>query len=260
MTGLGRYARVLRLFDEAKSEWTVQEIAAALDVPASTVYRSVRELLAEGLLEQAAEAQYRLGAAFVEFDRLVRATDPLYRIGTALLREVALQARLPCVAVLARLYGDEVMCVADATSPEGLVRTSYERGRPQPLTRGATSKVILAQVPTRRLTRLLAAPQASAPASQAQDPAALRAELAAIRRRGYCVTHGEVDRGVVGIAAPVSIPERALAASLSLVVAAASLDDAEERRLVPLIVSSASLLTEQLNKDGSRPSTAREAP
>jgi DNA-binding IclR family transcriptional regulator len=259
MSGLGRYARVLRLFNEEQSEWTVQEIAAALDVPASTVYRGVRELLAEGMLEPAAEAQYRLGAAFVAFDRLVRATDPLYRLGTALLREVALQARLPCVAVLARLYGDEVMCVADAAGPEGRVRTSYERGRPQPLTRGATSKTILAQLPKRRLTRLLAVPAASTGAG-AQDEADLRSELATIRRRGYCVTRGEVDPGAAGLAAPVSIPGRALMASLSLVVSAASLDDSEERRLMPLIVSSASLLTEQLSKASPRADVTREAP
>src|SRR5579863_2280178 len=113
MSGLSRYVSVLRLFSEERSEWTVLEIAAALDVPASTVYRTVREMVAAEFLEPAAEARYRLGACFIEFDRLVRVTDPLYSVGTALLRDVALQARVPCVAVLARLYDDTVMCVAD---------------------------------------------------------------------------------------------------------------------------------------------------
>ena len=52
------------------------------------------------------------------------------------------------------------MCVADTVPTDARVKTSYERGRPRPLTRGATSKVILAQLPTRRLTSLLGAHEA----------------------------------------------------------------------------------------------------
>lgn len=250
MSGLSRYAEVLRLFDETKNDWTVLEISGAVDVPASTVYRTVRDLVAEHFLEPATDGRYRLGSAFVAFDRLIRLTDPIVRVGSDLLRDVAIQARVPCVGVLARLYDDTVMCIADAAPPESSVRTSYERGRPRPLTRGATSKMILAQLPTRRLNKLLATEVEGDDHPHAPTPAQLRDELAAIRKRGYCVTRGEVDKGLVGIAAPVSVPEWALTASLSLVVEAASLDDATERRLVLLVVSTASLLMEDLSRVG----------
>lgn len=129
MSGLSRYVKVLRLFGDTKSNWTVPEISIALNIPASTVYRTIRELVAESLLEPAADAHYRLGAAFVEFDRLVRVTDPLYQAGTVLLKELAAQARIPCVAVLARLYGETVMCVADAASAD---RTNTHELRARP--------------------------------------------------------------------------------------------------------------------------------
>jgi len=246
MSGLTRYTQILRLFGETRSEWTVQDISTALGVPASTIYRIVRELVSENLLEPSTEAHYRLGSAFVEFDRLVRLTDPFYQAGTSLLRDVALQARIPCTAILARLYRETVMCVADAAGPGGAVPTSYERGRPMPLTSGATSKVILAQLPARRLSKLLDTAEAPGRHPFAQSEKELREEHAAIRRRGYCVARGEVDKGLAGLAAPVSLPEHALLASLSLVVDAATLDSATERRLVLLIVSSASLLSEAL--------------
>jgi DNA-binding IclR family transcriptional regulator len=79
--------------------------------------------------------------------------------------------------------------------------------------------------------------------------AEFREELAAIRRRGYSITRGEVDRGLVGLAVPVPVPSEALIASLSLVVKATDLDEAIERRLVLLLVSSASLLVESLRAD-----------
>lgn len=245
MSGFRRYADVIRLFDEVQSTWTVPSISTRLGIPASTIYRTVRELVAEGFLEPAHEGQYRLGAAFIAYDRVIRVTDPIVRIGGAMLRDISAQARVPNVAVLARLYGNQVMCVADATAGEA-VQTSYERGRPRPLLRGATSKVILAQLQSRRLTRILESE--AEPHPHAARPDELRDELGAIRRRGFCVTRGEVDRGMIGIAAPVSVPERALMASLSLVVEAAAVDEATERRLILLVVSTASLLTEELRR------------
>lgn len=241
MSGLSRFLSVLRCFTEAKANWTVPELAEAIAVPASTVYRTVRELVAQGFLEPATEAHYRLGSAFIEFDRMIRLTDPLVKVGSPLLRDLVAEVRHPCVAVLARLYGDRVICAADERFDGAELPTSYERGRPMPLTRGATSKTILSQLPGRRLKKLLADADADAPAK-------LGGELAAIRKRGHCITRGEVDKGLVGIAVPVSNAELAISASLSLVVADATLDERLERRLVLLLVSAADLLSQALRK------------
>jgi DNA-binding IclR family transcriptional regulator len=249
MSGLDRYVAVLRLYGVEKSTWTVQEMADALGIPASTVYRTIRDLVAAGFLEPATEAHYRLGAAFVEFDRLIRLTDPLVRRGQSLLRDVATQARIPCVAILARLYGDTVMCVADDAGAAGAVRTSYERGLPMPLTRGATSKTILAQLPVRRLRRLLANDRGT-DTSLAPPAEGLREQLGAIRKQGFCITRGEIDPGLVGLAAPVSVPELDILASLSVVAGASDLDDSHERRILLLLVSSATLLVEDLRRTG----------
>ena len=260
MGGLKRYLSVLRLFEEGWNEWTVPEIALALKEPGSTIYRTVREMVAQDFLEAAADYHYRLGAFFIEFDRRLRVTDPLYALGTTMLHDVAAQARLPCVAVLARLYGDTVMCIADFEVAAVGLHTSYERGRPRPLTYGATSKAILAQLPSRRLTKLLAQDQ-SLLSKEAfpQNETRFREELNAIRKRGYSVTRGEVDKGLVGIAAPVSVPERALLASLSLVVSASALDASIERRLLLLVVSSASLLAEELSLQNRHDDDVRTA-
>ena len=240
MSGIDRYINVLDLFTTEKSMWTAQEVASALNVPTSTTYRTMRELARVNMLEPAMEGYYRLGSVFIEFDRRTRLTDPLVLLGMPMLTDIAHHANIPCVAVLARLYGDTVMCIADTRSAGSAVQTSYERGRPRPLMRGATSKVILAQLTTRRLNKLLATADSS--------DAAFRSELALIRKNGYCVARGEVDEGRVGIAVPISIPEQALIASLSLVIDAASSNESIERRLVLLLVSSTALLKEQLTQ------------
>lgn len=250
MAGLQRYMAVLRLFGEAEGTWSVSDMADALAVPQSTVYRTVRDLLVAGLLETTADSRYRLGPAFIEFDRLTRLTDPLLREGAQVLEETVAQTRIPCVGLLSRLYDEQVMCIADRASPDAPFRPSYERGRPMPLTQGATSKVILARLPTRRLTKVLAG-------GGLQADEKLRAELGAIRRQGFCVGRGEIDRGLAGLAAPIVCEEAGLVASLSLVVQSERLDEAEERRLVLLLVSAAALIEGALRR---RESGAAAAP
>jgi DNA-binding IclR family transcriptional regulator len=243
MAGFDRYINVLNLFSLDKSMWTVPEVSAALKVPTSTTYRTMRELMRARMLEVAMDGHYRLGPAFIEFDRRTRLTDPLVQSATPMLIDIVNHAVVPCSAILARLYGNTVMCVADAKSPGSAVETSYERGRPMPLMRGATSKVILAQVPARRLNKLFAeAVPADFPRARVAE---FRNELASIRKSGYSIVRGEVDSGRMGIAVPISIPEQALVASLSLVIDAAHSNEMVERRLVLLLVSSAALLKEQ---------------
>ena len=244
MSAIDRYMDVLHLFTETKSMWTVHEVSLELEVPLSTVYRTMRDLMRASMLESAVEGHYRLGPLFIEFDRRTRLTDPLVQIATPMLAEIAMHAQIPCVAVLARLYGHTVMSVADATGPAGPVQTSYERGRPMPLTRGATSKTILAQLSGRRLDKLLASGDVAERAALS-DPE-FRRQLVWIRKNGYSIARGEVDAGRVGVAVPLSIPEQGLVASLSLVLDVESSSEAIERRLVLLLVSSVGLLNEQL--------------
>src|SRR5271170_7115590 len=58
MSGIDRYIHVLDLFTTEKSMWTVQEVAAALNVPTSTTYRTMRELARVSMLEPATEGSH----------------------------------------------------------------------------------------------------------------------------------------------------------------------------------------------------------
>ena len=249
MAGIDRYMNVLHLFTTEKSQWTVPEVSAALAVPTSTTYRTMRELMRVNLLSMGGDGLYRLGPAFIEFDRRTRLTDPLTSKAAPLLVDIVHHAAVPCVALLARLYGETVMCVADARSPGSAVHSSYERGRPMPLTRGATSKVILAQLSTRRLNRVLM-PGASGLKADG-DTDRFRQELARIRKAGFAIAHGEVDPDSVGIAVPIAVPEQELAGSVSLVLLHSDWSEAIEQRLVLLLVSSGALLRAQLSSSGS---------
>ena len=245
MAGFDRYDNILKLFLEDQNAWTVPEIADALGTAQSSIYRTVRELVASGFLEGTSESRYRLGPIFLEFDHRLRASDLLVRSGGLFLRTLVQQAGLPCVAVLARLYGDRVMCVADARSGPFDAETSYVRGRPMPIMRGATSKAILASMSGRKRTRLLSN------FMDEDDPARerLNKELDGIRRAKVSVTRGEVDTGLVGLAVPVKNESQGINASLSFIVKNSDATDAREPRLISLLTSHANLIESFLNDE-----------
>lgn len=246
MSGFDRYNSVLRLFDEQTCIWTVPQISAELGVPQSTVYRTVRELVHVNFLEPAPDAHYRLGTAFIEYDRLLRVTDPFLLQGSAQLDKIVQNAELPCVGLFSRLYNGRVMCIADQPSEQLTFSSSYERGRPMPLMRGATSKVILSSLPTRQLNRLLKNLSPQQLAELPMEFEAFRKHLSDIRKAGYSVTSSEIDKGLVGIAAPIVLPGHDITASLSLVLEERSLDEDHKKRLILLVVSACALLRQEM--------------
>jgi DNA-binding IclR family transcriptional regulator len=227
MMGITRYVRILNLFDAERPNWTVADMAEALDTSASTLYRLVREMVAVELLESTVESRYRLGPMFVEFYRRITITDPLIRSGAKFLGPLAAQAGIPSVAILARLYGKEVMCVAEHREPSAHFKTSYELGRPMPLLRGATSRAVLSTLAKRTLVGLLDE-QLGADAARKE---LLISELASLRKLGVCETHGEVDPDLVGISAPLRNASLGINASVSVIIEGRSLTDELRARI-----------------------------
>lgn len=111
------------------------------------------------------------------------------------------------------------MCVhrEPATLPEGGI--SYERGRPMPMFRGASSKIIFANLPWRTVRWFVERyPTDIRAAGLGSDWETIKANLRHIRREGVLVTHGEVDSGRVGIAAPVFGPAGNVIGSVGMAI------------------------------------------
>ncbi|MEM1375693.1 MAG: IclR family transcriptional regulator C-terminal domain-containing protein [Pseudomonadota bacterium] len=238
MSGFDRYDKVLRLFTAQKSTWTVAEISGELGTTSSTTYRTVRELVAAGLLESTVASSFRLGPAFLEYEQLMRVTDPLVRSGAVFLETLVEQLDVPCSSFLARLYGEKVMCVAEARTPNMTLQTSYRRGRPMPILRGATSKAILATLATRPRERLVHKLADIGPEGVAE----LFAELQSIRKSRLSVTFGEVDTGAIGIAAPIENKPLGINASLSVVLRAEDFSEPVKARVFSLLSTNAKLI------------------
>lgn len=230
MAGSDRTTSVLKLFTLEQPEWAVEDIATALRVSVSTAYRYVAALTEAGLLVAAASGRYVLGPAIIQYDRQIQLTDPLLRIAKPIMADIARFAPADSTVLLCRIFREAVLCVHQVGGPDGQARVSYERGRPMPLFRGATSKIILAHLPLRDLRRLYATHRAEvAQAGLGKDWEVFRDALAGMRKAGHAVTHAEVDPGQIGIAVPVLDGHRHVLGSLSYVIPAS-----EDRAVVRL--------------------------
>ena len=230
MAGSDRAIGALKLFTLERPDWTVDQVAAALAVSPSSAYRYVATLEAAGLLTAAAGGRYRLGPAIIQYDRQLQLTDPLLQAARPVMAAMLRDAPPGSTVLLCRLFGDTVLCVHQAAAEGAQQGVSYERGRPMPLFRGATSKAILAHLPPRDLRRLLQDhPAEIAAARLGDDWPSFRNAMAGLRRAGPVITRAEVDAGRIGVAAAILAANRQVLGSLSYVLTLAA--EAEAGRL-----------------------------
>jgi DNA-binding IclR family transcriptional regulator len=231
---------VLGLFTIERPEWTVEQAVESLGASVSTTYRYFKALTKVGLLSPVSRAGYMLGPAIIELDRQIQMCDPMLRAARGVMADLIGYAPDEAIILLCRLFHDRVICVHQVLGRGPHEPVSYERGRPMPLFRGATSKIILANLPPHMLKALFSKrAHEIAAAGLGENWNAFKRTLAALRREGVCITKGEVDAGRVGIAAPVFSQERVILGSLTFVLPVVQADETRIARLVPLTVAGA---------------------
>ncbi|WP_199178559.1 IclR family transcriptional regulator [Acidimangrovimonas sediminis] len=206
---LQRGMEAFRIVAAAPGGLSVAELAERLGLNRANVYRIVATLEADGFVAKGPGGRIRPGGAMlalaVGVDVQLRAV-----VGPALDR-LAMEAAATAFLSIAR--GDDAEAVLVSESDAGLIRVGYRVGSRHPLARGAAGIAILA----------------GRPAAPGEAPA-----IATARNEGVSVTRGELQRGAIGIAAPVRL------AGVEASVGVVALDDLEVARVAPLVRATAS--------------------
>ena len=230
-----RLLAALALFTVDNPQWTVDDAAKKLGVSAPTAYRYFKRLTGAGLITPVSGAGYTLGPAIIQMDRQIQITDPMLRAARGVMHELIQRAPDGSALLLCRLFHDRVMCVHQVFGRGPQEPVSYERGRLMPLFRGATSKIILAHLPARTLKSLYEQSGGEIYQAELGDSfEEFRAGLAAIRRAGVAISHGEIDPGRVGVGVPLFDRDRTILGSLSFALSASRASDRLIARLTPL--------------------------
>ncbi len=241
------FARGLRLLLAVsdRGEVRADELAAALDMPVSTVYRYLRTLVEFGFVDRTG-GTFRLGpklligtGANVSSQRLIAHADPVLR---------RIVAETGETAIVVRRIGLASVCIHAIETHEPL-RATYEVGSMSPLHAGAPARVLLAFAPPEILAEVLLGDlDPLTPATLDED--GLRASLGDIVLTGLATSHGERIRGTVALAAPV-FREDGIVGAIAVVGPESRCDAAWQARAARAIHEAASTLNAALAEDRS---------
>ena len=199
---LDRSLAMLFELGDADRPLPLTELALRADLPSSTAYRLADELESHGLIERD-DGGLALGLRILELARRIedRLAPSLLEPARSIMRELA---REHDETVLLTAPAGPYAIGLDSVEPLRTVRLSLGRWRVAPMYLGASGKVLLAFLAPRSAERVLASVDGEVTASgHPVELTALRRELAEVRGLGAAVTHGELDRGISGVAAPV---------------------------------------------------------
>jgi DNA-binding IclR family transcriptional regulator len=248
---VARALSVLDLFDGEHAIWSAEGICAALRCPLPTGYRYLRELVAAGLVRRVAGG-FALGARIILLDYVMRKADPLLKAAMPPMRALAQQTGCDCV--LSAVYGEQIIDVHRETGAAPLL-LAYGRGRPRPLFAGAAPKMILAAQPLAWVHKLYDAHAAEATAANmGTDWQTFRSSLAAIRKRGYHISRGEVEPAICAIAAPIAPTGQDPAAAIAIVASAARFEILNEALIIAMLRQAATQIGLLQSKNNQRDS------
>ena len=235
-----RALAVMDLLARERRPMHMAGLAAALDLPKSSVHGLCNTLLSFGYLKRADSGALQIGPGVMTLAEAFVASTSVAAEFDALWRDAGAPDE---TLILSVLNGAEVVYVAvrNSARPLGL---AFNIGMRLPAHMAATGKAMLACLPAAEVRTLL---------PRGATNAAFTAELALTRERGYAVDDGGVREGVYSMAAPVFDASGRPVAGIAVCINKAELGPAQHERQRAVVTQAAQRLSLRL---GARTETS----
>ncbi|NLT95482.1 MAG: IclR family transcriptional regulator [Clostridia bacterium] len=235
---------LLLAFSEEKTQLSLPEICAIMNMPKSTVYRLLSTLEKRRFIEHnKLSGKYQLGVPFLRLANIVLKNFDL--------REIA----LPVMIELRDLTGETInlylkrglerVCIEQAEGIHNLRRFS-NIGDVLPLYCGASGKLLLAYQTEDEIEKVIKNGLRAWTQNTITDITTFREELKIIREKGYAYSHGEREIGVTSVAAPIKNHNGMVIAALSISGPDARFNDENLLNYTKLVINGAAKISENL--------------
>lgn len=216
----------------------ISKIEAAVPLSRPTLYRLLNTMEKKGLLCSFGDPRtYQLTHRAVDLSNSFLSATDFVRTSQPFLLELW-KASTETVSLFLYQGDNKRECVQELASKHQL---SFAPGiSVRPLQVGAPGKAILAFLAEPAIDEILRSVFSKREAEE------MKTALKAIRRKGYCVTHGEVVAGGAGIAAPIFDRESKAVGSIAMFVPEARLTKEAEARYVELLLATVAQLSAAL--------------
>ncbi len=196
MRSVQRILAIFESFTRTRDSLTLQEIADRIDLSKSTAFRIVQSLEKAGYLVRLESKRYCLSFRFTRLAGLVKSTVDIREFSRPIMVELAEQTKE--TVTLNTVSGRDRVCidVIDTSSP---LRSVTRPGEHIRLLDGSSARLLMAYMPKKELAPVLSYVVRTTKRTQSE----VLGELAAIRERGYAVSHGKRMLGLSAITAPI---------------------------------------------------------
>lgn len=234
---ISRSVQVLRTVAKLqRSGATATRVAAATGLTRPTVFRILRALEAERLLERREdERTYRLGQLAYELGLAAQPITPPQTRWQAAIEQVAARTRL--TSYLIGQSGDEAVCLACVQGAMGIRAVPVEVGQRVPLGRGAGSLAILASLPDEEVWRIIQSRGGRHVHQLAKEREDLISRIRRTREAGHSVSSGTVVKGVSGVGLLISGTNGKQRLAITVSVVAEKIAPAEALKLADVLSS-----------------------
>lgn len=230
----------LLCFSPDKPVWTVAELAARLDSSISTMYRYVALLREVGLLDSTGDNAYRVTDRALVLAQAAEMAGPrLERVALPVM--TAIRDAVDETVLIARRTRTHAYCV-DRVESRQPVRLQFDRGQPMSLHRGSMARVLLAGMPASERVAYLAA---ELPEADGRSPLLTEAALAEVAAAGWTQSFEEIDQGIWGAAAAITVHGQVYAA-LGVAAPLYRLDESMTERIIAEVRSGAERISAEL--------------
>ncbi|MGN9838914.1 IclR family transcriptional regulator [Nonomuraea sp. H19] len=235
--------RALAVLDHVREHTglSLTQLAEALELSKSTVLRLSVPLIEARLLERDRKTgAYRLGHGTLRLGQAYLATLDLRAVAAEESHRLMSEVRETVHLVV---YDPPHVVYIDKVENSANVRMASRIGSRGPVHATAVGKAILAWQPDEAIAELVLEPRTK---HTITDPERLRAELAAIRRRGYAVDDRENEPEVRCVAAPIFNHNDAVSAAISVSGLTSRITAARVRELGPVVAGAAARISRKL--------------
>src|SRR5699024_5539784 len=184
---IDRLVRVLAAFDPDHQSLSTEEIAARAELPKSTAYRLVGDMMRHDLLQRDPSGRLRIGVGMWELTN--RASDAVDLASVARPHMMAVHEFVGENTQLGILREREVLIIERMSAPNAVVHRSKTAGR-LPAHASSCGLVLLAYAPKHVREAYLRGPLNALTERTTTEPAALRTMLSTIRAQHFAEPHG----------------------------------------------------------------------
>ncbi|WP_162462984.1 IclR family transcriptional regulator [Paenibacillus psychroresistens] len=239
-----RVLDIFELFAEHKEDMSLMDIARKLDLPTSSTYKILQNLLARGYLEtDSHEKMFRLGQKLFEigarYVQNISLTEAFQRVARPIVEEINE------TVYLAIRSGDKILYIAEQQSSQP-VRFVSHVGMKLPLHSTALGKILLSYMDNEDIRQLYKTNELGVMTeSTIQDLDVLMEQLEEVRKTGLAYSLGETLLGIHCIAAPIYNIHREMIAALSISILSARITDTLWQQTKELVQKAAKNLSIQ---------------